>query len=171
MGGFAGIRPLSRGAAADGPAAGRTVESAGPEAGRRLSLRPIDNAGAGDLLDHWGHRRIVPASGLLLETPGADEDAAGLRDVLEAARKAGPAGLAPGLREDDAVSPLGRRRGVSYGRWTGGPADTLSIEFDLEHATREMRGDGSFRAALERAGKVWSRRSTIPGRPGSAATA
>ena len=52
----------------------------------------------------------------------------------------------------------GRRRGVSYGRWTGGPADTLSIEFDLEHATREMRGDGSFRAALERAGKVWSRR-------------
>ena len=36
------------------------------------------------------------------------------------------------------------------------PADTLSIEFDLEHATGEMREDRAFTAGLDRAGKAWS---------------
>lgn len=53
---------------------------------------------------------------------------------------------------------MGHRRGVTYGRWSGGPADTLSIEFDYRNATTAMRNDRAFKAALERAGKAWSRR-------------
>ena len=47
---------------------------------------------------------------------------------------------------------------MTYGRWTGGPADTLSIEFNLSRAGWEMRNDPGFQALLERAGKAWSRR-------------
>lgn len=65
---------------------------------------------------------------------------------------------ASGLEEEDTVTVLGQRRGLTYGRWTGGPADTLSIGFDLEHATKERREDRTLRAVLDRAGKVWSRR-------------
>ena len=53
---------------------------------------------------------------------------------------------------------LGVRRGVTYGRWTGGPADTLSIGFDLSRAGPEIRNDPAFQALLERAGKAWSHR-------------
>ncbi len=47
---------------------------------------------------------------------------------------------------------------MTYGRWTGGPADTLSIAFDLSSAGPSMKDDPAFRAMLERAGKAWSRR-------------
>ena len=53
---------------------------------------------------------------------------------------------------------LGRRHGVTYGRWSGGPADTLSIEFDFQDGTAALKIDRSFVAALERAGKAWSQR-------------
>ena len=66
--------------------------------------------------------------------------------------------VAPNLFDGDEVRILGARRGITYGRWTGGPADTLSIEFDLSHAGPAMRDDPEFRAMLDRAGKVWSRR-------------
>ena len=158
VGGFGGIRPVSTGAAAADPDTVRAAASGGSDSGRRVSLRPIDNVDADDLLDRWGHRRIGPLSDALLEAPEPGDDASGLRNLLDAARKAGPAGLVPDLHDGDAVTALGERRGVSYGRWTGGPADTLSVEFDFAHATREMRENLSVRAVLERAGKVWSRR-------------
>ena len=66
--------------------------------------------------------------------------------------------FAKGLRDGDTLAVLGERGNVTYGRWSGGPADTLSIEFDVQHATRELQDDRLFRAALERAGKTWSRR-------------
>ena len=66
--------------------------------------------------------------------------------------------VAPNLFDGDEVRILGARRGITYGRWTGGPADTLSIEFDLSHAGPAMRDDPMFRAMLDRSGKVWSRR-------------
>ena len=66
---------------------------------------------------------------------------------------------APHLDDEDAVRVLGSRRGVDYGRWTGGPADTLRIDFELGWAGwREMRGNPEFRAMLERAGRQWSHR-------------
>ena len=105
-----------------------------------------------------GHRRIVSLSDALLEAAEPGEDASGFRALLDAARRTGPAKIAPGLAEEDAVTVLGRHRGLTYGRWTDGPADTLSIEFDLEHATKETQEDISFRAVIDRAGKVWSRR-------------
>ena len=85
-------------------------------------------------------------------------DVADFERLLAGARRTGEESPAPGLREADSIAMLGHLRGVAYGRWTGGPADTLSIGFDLEHAGNELRGDRSFTAMLERAGKVWSHR-------------
>ena len=53
---------------------------------------------------------------------------------------------------------LGTRSGITYGRWTDGPADTLSITFDLSAAGPVMQGYPGFRALVERAGKAWSHR-------------
>ena len=124
--------------------------------GRRVSLRPMDNVSADDLLDHWGHRPTALLSRLLSPAPDPGADVAGFEDLLEAARGVDGGDFVPGLEDDDNVAVLGQRRGVTYGRWSGGPADTLAIRFDLRHATREMREDASFRAALARAGKAWS---------------
>ena len=118
-----------------------------------------DNRDGADLLDHWGHRRVQDiVEGL------------SLGPAVQAAAGVGAQGLRPGsltgagrllareLEYDDEVRLLGSRHGVTYGRWTGGPADTLSIEFDLSRAGPKMRYDQAFRASLERAGKAWSRR-------------
>ena len=126
--------------------------------GRRVSLRPMDNVLADDLLDHWGHRPTALLSKLLSPAPEPGAAVAELEVLVEAARKAGTGAFVPGLQDGDTVTVLGQRKGVTYGRWSGGPADTLAIAFDLRHASREMREDASFRAALARAGKAWSRR-------------
>lgn len=92
---------------------------------------------------------------------GVEETASGLagfRRLLDAARDARPVSSVPDLQDDDSVSVLGQALGVTYGRWSGGAGDTLSIEFDFEHATEAMRNNRAFRAMLERAGKVWSHR-------------
>ena len=73
-------------------------------------------------------------------------------------RQADTGSVAPDLRDDDSITVLGHRRGVTYGRWSGGPADTLSIDFDYQGATSQVRYNRPFKAALERAGKAWSRR-------------
>ena len=139
--------PAAAQAGANGKAGGRL----------RVSLRPIDNIDAEDLLDHWGHRRLGQLFGILSQAPEPGADVAAFRGLLEAAGKVDE-DLVPGLLEGDAATVLGQRRGLTYGRWTGGAADTLSIEFNLEHARETMRGNRAFGAALERAGKVWSRR-------------
>ena len=125
----------------------------------RLADGPRNNPNAADLLDHWGHRqRHRIAAGLSLAEPAAGDNAADLRSFRTAAQADGEALVAPDLQDGDEVEVLGAHRGVTYGRWTGGAADTLSIEFDISRAGPEMRGDPAFRAALERAGKAWSRR-------------
>ena len=126
--------------------------------GRHMSLRPMDNVHADDLLDHWGHRRSAVLSGLLLQVQDPSEDISRFGDLLAIGRRVDAGTVVPGLQDDDTVTVLGQRREVNYGRWSGGPADTLSIAFDLGHATTKLQEDASFRAALERAGKVWSRR-------------
>ena len=125
---------------------------------RRLAERPRNNPEAADLLDHWGHRQTPGlADGLALSDPPAGASAAPLRALRSAAQESSET-PAPHLRDADHVAVLGARRGVTYGRWTGGPGDTLSIAFDLSRAAPEMRDDPRFRALLERAGKVWSHR-------------
>ena len=94
----------------------------------------------------------------LSEATDSDGDVADFQTLLEAARGTSTDTPVPGLQDDDTITVLGRRHGVTYGRWSGGPADTLSIEFDLQDGTAALKIDSSFRAALERAGKAWSRR-------------
>ena len=118
---------------------------------------PRDNPSAGDLLDHWGHRHTRGVTAGLSLTEHADGgDAAGLHRIRTAAHTSGEAPVVPDLQDRDEVRILGAHRGVTYGRWTGGPADTLSIEFDLSEAGPPMRDDPGFLAMLERAGKAWS---------------
>ena len=127
--------------------------------GVRLAERPRNNPTAADLLDRWGHRQTHwVVEGLSLIEPADGDDAADLRRLQTAARTDDEAVVAPDLQDGDEVSVLGARRGVTYGRWTGGPADTLSIEFDLSRAGWQVRNDPAFRAMLERAGKAWSHR-------------
>ena len=155
---------------------------------RRLADLPRDNPDAEDLLDHWGYRptdRIL--DGLSLTDADAEADGADLQALRTAAetvgedlevevpvlRVGGSDGVvdipeteetgshvvvAPNLYAGDEVRILGADRGITYGRWTGGPADTLSIEFNLSQAGPAMRDDPAFRAMLDRAGKVWSQR-------------
>ena len=124
--------------------------------GRRVSLRPKNNIDAHDLLDHWGHRRDPLLSEGLSEATEPAADAADFHELLEDAREEGTERFVPELRDGDTVTLLGHRGAVAYGRWSGGPADTLAIDFDLQYAADTIREDGSFRAALERAGKAWS---------------
>ena len=125
---------------------------------RRLTTRPRDNRAAADLLDDWGHRhshRITDA--LSLAVPAAGDNATDLRTLRTAVQAHGGT-PASSLDNGDEVQVLGTHRGVTYGRWTGGPADTLSIKFNLSRAGLETRNDPGFQALLERAGKAWSRR-------------
>ena len=134
-------------AAAASPARATATAGGGPTEHAR------DNTTAADLLDHWGHRRVQGlVEGLSLRSPDPDAEAADLQ-ALHAAASA-----TPDLPVGDEVRVLGTRRGVTYGRWTAGPADTLSITFDLSAAGPVMRGYPGFRAMVERAGKTWSYR-------------
>ena len=119
----------------------------------RLTGHSLDNTIAADLLDHWGHRRVQGiVEGLALRSPASEADAADL-EALRATASA-----TSDLPVGDGVRVLGTRRGVTWGRWTEGPADTLSITFDLSAAGPVMQRYPGFRAMVERAGKVWSHR-------------
>ena len=137
---------------------GRASAGGTSTGGRRVSLRPKNNVDADDLLDHWGHRPAELLSRQLSKAPEPNEDVAEFKALLEAARRANTGPVTPDLQEDDTMTVLGHRRGVTYGRWSGGAADTLSIDFDYQGATSQVRYNKSFRVALERAGKAWSRR-------------
>ncbi len=143
-----------------GPAAGQAAESeieASWES-RRISLRPRNNVAAHDPMDHWGHRQTGAMIARLFEAEETVPGLAGFHRLLDAVRGANPESSTPDIKDDDTVTVLGQTLGVTFGRWSGGPADALSIEFNLEHATDAMRGDRTFIAMLERAGKVWSHR-------------
>ena len=140
------------------PSANIVATGAGPSS-LSLAEHPRQNLEAADLLGHWGHRRVQSVvEGLSLGTAAPETDGADLKRLRAAAQAREGKPLAPNLQAGDEVRLLGSRRGVAYGRWTGGPADTLSIEFDLSRAGSAMRGDPAFSAMLERAGKAWSRR-------------
>ena len=127
--------------------------------GVRMAERPRNNPTAADLLDHWGHRRVQSlVEGLALSAPTPEADATGLETLRAAVQTSDGPAVVPDLQEDDEVRVLGTHRGVTYGRWTGGPADTLSIEFDLSGAGQPIQDFPSFPALVERAGKAWSHR-------------
>jgi hypothetical protein len=148
------------GAASEDPMISEAADATETTPGsRRLADGPRNNPNAADLLDHWGHRqRHRIAAGLSLADPAGGDNAADLQALQTSVQADGEALVAPDLQDGDEVQVLGAHRGVTYGRWTGGAADTLSIEFDISRAGLEMRGDPAFRAMLERAGKAWSRR-------------
>ena len=123
-------------------------------AGHRSDER--DNPLAEDLLDHWNQPELLrEALGL---SPVVVADEARRRNILKALIDHvadDPAGTGPGLRKahPEDIEIIGERDGITYGRWTGGPAGTLNIEFDWREApdlTAEQR------ARMERAGKSWS---------------
>ena len=143
-------------APAPSPEEGQRSADGSSSGGRRVSLRPEDNVHADDLLDHWGHRRNERLAAGWSAATASDDDDDRFEELLESARSRLAVGAVPGFKDGDAITVLGHHRGVSFGRWTGGPADTLSIAFDLEHATPGMREDRTFTAALDRAGKAWS---------------
>ena len=139
-----------------------------------LRTLPRQNPHAEDLLDHWGHRNVETIPGQIGLT-SIDDEGTTLQALRSAAASASTETVAPDLAEGDTVEVLGERLGIRYGRWTGGPADTLSIEFDFENVSEEIREDPAFRALFERAGKAWSHRisdtwSTYPLPQGTTST-
>lgn len=127
--------------------------------GRQLGILPYYNPGAADLLDHWGHRRSQAIKEGLSLTPSlTGSDTFDLQSTQAAAERRSGTTIAPNLQDGDEVRIMGTRRGVTFGRWAGGPADTLSIDFDISGAGPLMSDDPAFLAMLERAGKAWSHR-------------
>ena len=118
-----------------------------------------DNPLAEDLLDHWNQPELLrEALGL---SPVVVADEARRRNILKALIDHvadDPAGTGPGLRKahPEDIEIIGERDGITYGQWTGGPAGTLSIEFDWRFASNF---DAETRARMERAGKSWSWRT------------
>ena len=155
-----GVEQPTAGMTSQGPRpSANVVVTAAESSSLSLAEHPRQNVEAADLLDHWGHRRVQGVvEGLSLGTAAPETDGADLKRLRAAAQAREGKALAPNLQAGDEVRLLGSRRGVAYGRWTGGPADTLSIEFDISRAGSAMRGDPAFSAMLERAGKAWSLR-------------
>ena len=116
----------------------------------------IDNPLAEDLLEHWDN------PGILREEAGTS----GLRNAEVSARIRSLTAIHQAPRDKldesltllrnvdpDTVTVVGKRGGITYGQWKGGPAGTLDIDFDYRFAP-EL--DESERAYIERAGKSWS---------------
>ena len=124
------------------------------------AVEPLrNNPTAADLLDHWGHRAFANAAAALVSgTAAPDAGAAALKVLQAAVRDADESATLPDLQDGDDMQILGSRNGLIFGRWTSGPADTLSISFDLSGAGPLMADDPVFRAMLERSGKAWSNR-------------
>ena len=115
-----------------------------------------DNPTAEDLLDHWNEPE--PLWVALDLSAVAPADIAGrkgaLADLINAAGgdSAETGTLLRNVKPDD-IEIIGERNGITYGRWTGGPAGTLNIEFDWRFTPNL---DEETRARFERAGKSWS---------------
>ena len=117
-----------------------------------------ENPMAEDLLDHWNQPEALRASLGLSVVDAAD--VAGRRhalaDLINAAGSdAADTGTKLGNARPEEVEIIGERDGITYGRWIGGPAGTLNIEFDWQFASSL---NAAARARIERAGKAWSRR-------------
>ena len=115
-----------------------------------------ENPTAEDLLDHWNEpERLRMALGLSAVAAG---DIAGrkrtLTDLINAAGgdSAGTGTLLRNVAPED-IEIIGERDGITYGRWRGGPAGTLNLQFDWRFTPNL---DETTRAMFERAGKSWS---------------
>ncbi len=124
----------------------------GPAHGSYSRNNPL----AEDLLDHWNEPEQLRAA-LGLSPVDAAQAAGRIRVLNDLINTVGGGSAETGtklrnVRPED-VEIIGERDGITYGRWTGGPAGTLNIEFDWSEApdlTAEQR------ARMERAGKSWS---------------
>ena len=134
-------------------------------AGSGVNVRTIphvipwrNNHTAEDLLDHWNQPE--PLRQRLGLSAAAEADLPARRSALaEVLRTVEGDSAFTGTRlrnvRAEDVEIIGERDGITYGRWTGGPAGTLNIEFDWRFASGL---DSAARARMERAGKAWSRR-------------
>ena len=117
-----------------------------------------NNPTAEDLRDHWNNPAPL-AEQLSLEPVDAnavDERKRAIQTLLtNAERLPGETGTKLRNVPLDAISIIGERNGITYGQWRGGPAGTLHIEFDFTNAPQI---NAHYRAALDRAGKLWSHR-------------
>ena len=116
-----------------------------------------DNPGAEDLLDHWNEPAARLREAMELSAV-SDADSAARKTVLTGLfDSAGGDSAATGTRlrnvSPDDIEIIGERNGITYGRWKGGPAGTLNIEFDWRFA--KDLGEAT-QARMERAGKSWS---------------
>ena len=120
-----------------------------------LPTYETDNPSAQDLLDHWNEpEKLRAALELLPVNPAQLADRTRRLSELIGAR-GNPAETGTKLRNvrPEDVEIIGERDGITYGRWTGGPAGTLNIEFEWNFA---RNFDAATRARMERAGKSWS---------------
>ena len=134
-GGSSGVRPESYPTPVVGAGAG--VERANPY--------------AHDLGEHWR------APQTLTRSLGATDPAGGTVGLSTALDAAGErTSRASSMRSINAsdMTPIGSRDGITVGRWTSGPADTLDIDFYYNPNASLSAAD---RARIERAGKAWSR--------------
>ena len=117
-----------------------------------------NNPTAQDLLDHW-HRpeTLRREMGLAAVDPMDLPARRGALEAIVRMAEEDPVRSGTRLRNVRAVDVevIGERDGITYGRWTGGPAGTLDIEFDWRFASGL---EPAARARMERAGKAWSRR-------------
>ena len=116
-----------------------------------------DNPSAEDLLDHWNDPPVDLRDELGLSTV-READVDGRKDALKTLLESAggdPAGSGTSLRNvrPEDIEIIGERGGITYGRWKGGPAGTLNIEFDWRFAAYF---DSSTWARMERTGKSWS---------------
>ena len=132
----------------------------------------LDNPTAEDLLDHWNEPQVLRTAlnlSTASETEIADSKATIRRLIVGAGgdqsksklnlRHVSPddieiIGLLPPSPCDDTADCVPDYP-ITFGRWTAGPAGTLNIEFDWRFAPNVAP---TVRAAIERAGKSWSRR-------------
>ena len=115
-----------------------------------------DNPTAEDLLDHRKEPEQLRAA-LGLSVVDAADIADRRNALTELLNSAGGDAAETGTRlrnvGSEDIEIIGERNGITYGRWTGGPAGTLNVEFDWRFAPDL---DAAVRARMERAGKSWS---------------
>ena len=108
------------------------------------------NHSATDLLDDWGWR----ATAEFQSRPPTQNDHAGAERPEQTLVR-----NALGANDSKSSTPitvLGERDGIQYGRWTHGPADTLSIEIRLDTVGEDETAGNALEAMIERAAKLWS---------------
>ncbi len=124
-----------------------------------------DNPTAEDLLDHWNEPEPLRAA-LGLSAVAAEEVAGRRRTLADLISAAGGNSAETGTRlrnvAPEDIEIIGERHGITYGRWRGGPAGTMNIEFDWRFGENF---NAETRARMERAGKSWSWRILYDNEP------